>query len=112
MGQSRKYCLIACIELRRCEHAAVRIVDVRVGPGLIEHDIGLGTVLDGRIEPILVRSSQRGGAVVEVLALRSMDDKIHSQRVDDLVRAVSVVRVAVQNWPRGQPVQDVSRPGP
>lgn len=92
-----EYGFIACIELERRQHAAVWVIDMGVCTGLVEHQVGFGAVIDGGVQPGFVRAIQYCGTIVKEVPLGTMDNPIDTKGLDDFVRAVAVVGIAVQD---------------
>ena len=86
---------VAPVELFRGQPAAERIVDVRVGAGLVEHQVAAGKAL----EDLRDRGKEGFGlGRAAVFARAVMHDRVvEVQAIDDVLRAVAPVLVEVED---------------
>jgi hypothetical protein len=97
--ESSKHSVVAFCHLNAVEHTAQRIVDMRIGAGLVDHQIDILAVLDGSIQPSLKRALMgvKFTSAGKMRAHRVMLDPVHAERLHDVVGAVAVVHIAVEN---------------
>ena len=86
---------VAPVELFRGQPAAERIVDVRVGTGLVEHQVAAGEAL----EDLRDRGKEGLGlGRAAVFAWAVMHDRVAEvQAIDDVLRAIAPVLVEVED---------------
>ena len=82
------------------QHAAQRIIEMRVGARLVQHQIGGGALRQGIGQPGLEMDAFRPSLLpgLKMLAHAVVDDAaLQAQARDDVVGAVAVMHVAVKN---------------